>query len=78
MPRVACLQFRDLRKILLRAEAKVNEEKAAALAKKRSDAARKAADEKAALAAQAAEQAAEQTTEASAETASEAPEEVQA
>ncbi|MCL1974195.1 MAG: 30S ribosomal protein S16 [Bacteroidetes bacterium] len=71
-------ESRDLRKILLRAEAKVNEEKAAALAKKRSDAARKAADEKAALAAQAAEQAAEQTTEASAETASEAPEEVQA
>jgi len=48
---------RSQRKSRLQAEAKVNEEKAAALAKKRSAAAIKAAEERAALAAQAAAEA---------------------
>ena len=45
-------ESRNQRKTKLQAEAKVNEVKGAALAKKRSDAAMKAAEEKAALAAQ--------------------------
>ena len=69
---------RDQRKVLLQAEAKVNEEKAASLAKKRSDAARKAAEERAALAAAEATEATE-VAEQTAEVQEEAPaEEVQA
>jgi len=64
---------RDQRKVLLQAEAKVNEEKAASLAKKRSDAARKAAAERAAAAAEAAESVVEPVAEVVEEAVEEAP-----